>query len=92
MYITFKCSISILQNTENEALPETKTIYTEDSLALSSVYLTDDFRFSIATIFVARSAHREIARIASILKNGAKDDRSNYGPISILPFATRLFL
>ena len=71
--------------------PETKTIYTEDALALSSVCVTGDFLFSIAKIFVDRSAHREIARIASIFKNAAKDDRSNYGPISILPFATRLF-
>ena len=33
----------------------------------------------------------KIARIAPIFKNGAKDERSNYGPISILLFVTRLF-
>ena len=32
-----------------------------------------------------------MARIASIFKNGAMDDRSNYWLISILPFVTRLF-
>ena len=33
----------------------------------------------------------KIARIAPIFKGGAKDDRSNYLPISILPFISRLF-
>ena len=33
----------------------------------------------------------KIARIASIFKSGARDDRSNYRPISVLPFITRLF-
>ena len=33
----------------------------------------------------------KIARIAPIFKNGAKDERSNYRPISVLPFVTRLF-
>ena len=33
----------------------------------------------------------KIARIASIFKNGAKDDRSNYRLISVLPFISRLF-
>ena len=33
----------------------------------------------------------KIARIAPIFKSGAKDDRSNYRPISVLPFISRLF-
>ena len=33
----------------------------------------------------------KIARIAPIFKSGARDDRSNYGPISVLPFMSRLF-
>ena len=33
----------------------------------------------------------KIARIAPIFKSGAKDDRSNYRPISVLPFMSRLF-
>ena len=33
----------------------------------------------------------KIARIAPIFKNGAKDDRPNYRPISVLPFISRLF-
>ena len=33
----------------------------------------------------------KIARIAPIFKGGAKDDRSNYRPISVLPFISRLF-
>ena len=33
----------------------------------------------------------KIARIAPIFKSGAKDDRSNYRPISLLPFISRLF-
>ena len=33
----------------------------------------------------------KIAPIAPIFKNGARDDRSNYRPISVLPFITILF-
>ena len=33
----------------------------------------------------------KIARIAPIFKSGAKDERSNYRPISVLPFISRLF-
>ena len=33
----------------------------------------------------------KIARIAPIFKSGAKDVRSNYRPISVLPFISRLF-
>ena len=33
----------------------------------------------------------KIARIAPIFKSGARDDRSNYRPISVLPFMSRLF-
>ena len=33
----------------------------------------------------------KIARIAPIFKSGGKDDRSNYTPISVLPFISRLF-
>ena len=33
----------------------------------------------------------KIVRIAPIFKNKARDDRSNYRPISVLPFITRLF-
>ena len=33
----------------------------------------------------------KIARIAPIFKSGAMDDRSNYRPISVLPFISRLF-
>ena len=33
----------------------------------------------------------KIARSAPIFKSGAKDDRSNYWPISVLPFISRLF-
>ena len=33
----------------------------------------------------------KIARIAPIFKSGARDGRSNYQPISVLPFISRLF-
>ena len=33
----------------------------------------------------------KIASIAPIFKSGARDDRSNYRPISVLPFISRLF-
>ena len=33
----------------------------------------------------------KIARIAPIFKRGARDDRSNYRPMSVLPFISRLF-
>ena len=33
----------------------------------------------------------KIARIAPIFKSGARDHRSNYRPISVLPFISRLF-
>ena len=33
----------------------------------------------------------KFARIAPIFKGGARDDRSNYRPISVLPFISRLF-
>ena len=33
----------------------------------------------------------KIARIAPIFKSGARDDRSNYRPISVLPSMSRLF-
>ena len=33
----------------------------------------------------------KIARIAPIFKSGARDDNSNYRPISVLPFISRLF-
>ena len=33
----------------------------------------------------------KIARIVPIFKSGARDDRSNYRPISVLPFISRLF-
>ena len=32
----------------------------------------------------------KIARIASIFNSGARDDKSNYRPISVLPFISRL--
>ena len=35
--------------------------------------------------------NRKIARIAPIFKSGAKDDRSNYRPITVLLFISRLF-
>ena len=33
----------------------------------------------------------KISCIASIFKSGARDDRSNYRPISVVPFMSRLF-
>ena len=33
----------------------------------------------------------KIARVAPIFKSGQRDDRSNYRPISVLPFISRLF-
>ena len=33
----------------------------------------------------------KLVRIAPIVKSGARDDRSNYRPISVLPFISRLF-
>ena len=33
----------------------------------------------------------KLARVAPIFKSGQRDDRSNYRPISVLPFISRLF-
>ena len=33
----------------------------------------------------------KIVRVPLVLKNDAKDDRSKYSPISILPFVTKLY-
>ena len=50
--------------------------------------LCDIFNLSIATgVF---PVHRKI-RVAPIFKSGQSNDRSNYRPISVLPFRSRIF-
>ena len=51
--------------------------------------LCNIFNHSIATAVFPDSW--KIARVAPIFKSGKSDDRSNYGPISVLPFLSRVF-
>ena len=51
--------------------------------------LCNIFNLSIATgVFLDC---RKIARVAPIFKSGQSDDRSNYRPLSVLPFFSRVF-
>ena len=51
--------------------------------------LCDIFNLSLATgVF---PACWKVARVTPILKNGEQTDRSNYRPISVLPFLSRVF-
>ena len=51
--------------------------------------LCDIFNLSLATGVFPDCW--KVARVAPIFKNGEQNDRSNYRPISILPFLSRVF-
>ena len=58
-------------------------------LSVIAESLCDTFNLSIATGVFPDSW--KIARVAPIFKSGQSNDRSNYRPISVLPFLSRVF-
>ena len=65
------------------------SVYLKIALPVVGRSLCDLFNKSL---FAGKSPEEwKIARIAPIFKSGAKDDRSSYMPISVLPFISRLF-
>ena len=63
--------------------------FTNIAFPVISQPLCDIFNFSIYTGIFPDSW--KTARVAPIFKNGERDDRSNYRPISVLPVLSRLF-
>ena len=51
--------------------------------------LCDIFNLSLATGVFPDCL--KVARVALMFKNGEQNDRSNYGPIPVLPFSSRVF-
>ena len=94
------CSSAIMTDKLSSTLSRMKTSHGSGHDSIASSYLKialpivggsfcDIFNKSL---FTGKFPNEwKLARIASIFKSGARDDRSNYRPISVLPFISKLF-
>ena len=91
---------AIMTDKLSSALNKMKTSHGSGHDGIASFYLNIAFpvvigslcdRFNKSLFTGKFPKDWKIARIAPIFKSGARDDRSNHRPISVLPFISRLF-